>query len=169
MAHDRARWMNLIALAILVTALIAFVAFHFLVIQTYVDPGFGQAEERGWRIWLEVYEFLKDPDPGEIEAMVGVSSFMASVVLVVASPLLVPVFSRSRWAWWIAVLVSGSAMCGLGGVVLLGPSADPSYAVPGPGIHCLLAVLVLNFTGLLFIRRESRPSAEIDLQPPPGP
>ena len=149
--------MNLIALAFLVTAVIAFAAFHFLLIDIHVDPVLtGQSEERGWTIWVEVYEFLKDPDPGESQAMIGVASFLASTALVIACPLLVPVFNRSHWLWWIAVLTSGAAMCGLGGVLLLSHS-DPSYSVPGPAIYCLLAVLVLNFTGLLFIRREARP------------
>ena len=146
--------MNVIALALLCTALIAFGAFHFLEVQIYVDPGLaGQSGELGWRIWLEVYEFLKSPDPDEFQPMIGIASLLASTVLVVACPFLVPVLSRSRWVWWIAVLASGSAMCGLGGV-LLSTQNDPGYAVPGPGIYCLLGVLVLNFTGLLFIRRE---------------
>ena len=164
MSQDRARWMNLIALAILVTALIAFAAFHFLVVQTYVDPGLaGQPEERGWTIWLEVYEFFKDPDPDETQAMIGVASFLAATALVIACPLLVPVFNRSRWLWWIAIMASGVAMCGLGGILLFSPS-DPGYAVPGPAIHCLVAVLVLNFAGLLFIRRELPPVADIEPQ-----
>ena len=161
--------MNLIALAILVTALIAFAAFHFLVIQIYVDPSImGQSEERGWKLWLETYEFLKYPDPSETQAMVGIASFLASTVLVIACPLLVPVFNRSRWLWWLVVLASGVAMCGLGGVLLLSP-LDPSYAVPGPGMYCLLAVLVLNFTGLLFIRREGSSLTDIEPQMHPEP
>lgn len=169
MSQDRARWMNLIALAILVTALIAFAAFHFLVVQTYVDPGLaGQPAERGWTIWLEVYEFFKDPDPDETQAMIGVASFLAATVLVIACPLLVTVFNRSRWLWWIAVLASGVAMFGLGSILLFS-LPDPSYAVPGPAIHCLVAVLVLNFTGLLFIRREGSSLTDIEPQMHPEP
>jgi hypothetical protein len=164
MANDRARWMNLIALALLSTAVIAFVAFHFLKVQSYVDPGLmGQPEELGWSIWPEVYEFLKNPDPGEFQPMIGIASLLASSVLVITCPFLVPVLSRSRLVWWIAVLASGSAMCGLGGVLLFGQGD----AVPGPAIWCLLGVLVLNFTGLLFIRREAVAPAEVHPQPTP--
>jgi peptidoglycan/LPS O-acetylase OafA/YrhL len=167
MANERARWMNLIALALLSTAVIAFGAFHFLKVQTYVDPGLmGQPEELGWSIWVEVYEFLKSPDPDEFQPMIGVASLLASTVLVIACPLLVPVLSRSRLAWWVAVLASGSAMCGLGGILLFG-QGDPDYSVPGPAIWCLLGVLVLNFTGLLFIRREAAAPAKLDPQPEP--
>lgn len=142
----RARWMNLVALAVLSTSLLAYVAFHLLPIEAYTDP---ELEDRGWELWGEVYEFIKDPDANYSQEMIGVAGFLCSAFLIVVCPFLVPVMSRSRWLWWVMVLASGTAMCGLGGIVLLAFIEEP-----GSGTYCLLAALALNFLGLLFIRRE---------------
>jgi hypothetical protein len=153
--------MNLIALALLVTALIAFVAFHFLVITIVTDPGSSRSDESGWRIWPELLEFLKDADFNDAEGMIAVSAFLTYCLLVVGSPFILPVLRMSRLGWWITVIASGLAMCGFGGMILLSEH-DPAYSVPGPGTYCLLASLALNFLGLLFIRREVPPPPALE-------
>ena len=153
MPIPHARRMNLIALALLITALIAFVAFHFLVITIYTDPGYSKTRDLGWEIWPELLEFLKDVDFDQIQGMIAASAFLTYCLLVVASPFLVPVLRVSRISWWVTVIASGVAMVGFGGIVLISDD-DPSFSVPGPGLYCLLASLALNFLGLLFIRRE---------------
>jgi hypothetical protein len=150
----RAHWMNLVALAVLSTSLLAYVAFHLLPIEASMDP---ELEERGWELWKAVYEFIKEPDASYSREMIGVAGFLSSAFLIVACPFLVPVLNRSRWLWWVMVLASGAAMCGLGGIVLL---ALMDMEEPGSGTCCLLAALVLNFLGLLFIRRETAPEIQ---------
>jgi hypothetical protein len=151
-----ARRMNLIALALLITALIAFVAFHFLIVDVYKDPLISdELEIVGWQVWPSAFEFLQHYDTSDMHAMVAISAFVTSALLIVASPFIVPFLRISRLSWWITVISSGAAMCGLGGVILM----ERSYSIPGPGSHCLLASLALNFLGLLFIRRE--PMAEL--------
>jgi hypothetical protein len=145
--------MNLIALALLITALIAFIAFHFLVITIYTDPGYSKTRDLGWEIWPELLEFLKDVDFDQLQGMIAASAFLTYCLLVVASPFLVPVLRVSRIGWWVTVIASGLAMLGFGGIVLIS-NDDPSFSLPGPGLYCLLASLALNFIGLLFIRRE---------------
>ena len=161
MPIPHARRMNLIALALLVTALIAFVAFHFLVITVVTDPGSSRSEELGWRIWPELLEFLKDADFNDAEGMIAVSAFLTYCLLVIASPFIIPILRMSRLGWWITVIASGLAMCGFGGMILLSED-DPAYSVPGPGTYCILASLALNFLGLLFIRREVPAAPEVD-------
>jgi hypothetical protein len=159
MPIPHARRMNLIALALLITALIAFVAFHFLPLEIYTDPSlFSKGHEIGWRIWPSLVRFLNDVDFNDLEGMIAVSAFLTYCLLVVGSPFIIPVLRVSRLGWWITVICSGLAMCGFGGMIVMTEN-NPSFSIPGPGLYCLLASLALNFLGLLFIRRE--PVAEL--------
>ncbi len=163
MSPSHARRMNLIALALLITALISFAAFHGLEFQIYVDPSMQvEDDNRGWRVWPELVDFVRDLDFSDPRDLIAWAGFLCATLLIAASPALIPVFRASRLAWWLAALVSGTAMLGLGGVLLLDPP-DPSWSVPGPGYFCLLGALALNFIGLLFVRREVLPEPRIDL------
>ena len=147
--------MNLIALALLVTALIAFIAFHFLPTISGVEVdrrGYDPSDFEGWTIWEEIGNFAKAPNIGDFQEMIGVSTFLTGVVLILSSPILIPVLRRSRLVWWIATLGSGLVLTGLGGLLVIN-NLEPALQ-PGPAIYCLLASLALNFLGLLFIRRE---------------
>jgi drug/metabolite transporter (DMT)-like permease len=162
MPIPHARRMNLIALALLITALIAFVAFHFLAVTIYTDPGLiSKSQEFGWELWPALVDFLKDADFDELQGMVAASAFLTYCLLVVASPFITTILRKSRLIWWITVIASGVAMCGFGGMVLISDS-DPSFSIPGPGLYCILASLALNFLGLLFIRREVPAAPEVD-------
>lgn len=155
MPIPHARRMNLIALALLVTALIAFVSFHFLptISGEEVDRrGYDPNDFEGWTIWEEIGNFAKDPDIGDFQEMIGVSTFLTGVMLILSSPLIIPVLRRSRLVWWVATLGSGLVLTGLGGLLVIN-NLEPVIQ-PGPAIYCLLASLALNFLGLLFIRRE---------------
>lgn len=150
--------MNLVALALLLTALTAFVAFHFLVVEYESDKS-----EMGWEIWPSLFEFLKQADFSEPRGMIAAASFLCATLLVVLAPFLVPVLKKSRLLWWVIVIPAGMATCGFGGIVGMNfLDFSNSY---GPGIPCLVAAFALNFIGLLFIRREAPP----DLLGDPSP
>ena len=159
MPIPHARRMNLIALALLITALIAFVVFHFLSFEIYTDPSYGPSN--GWMMWPGLIDFLGDVDFEDLAGMIAASAFLTYSLLVVVSPFIVPFLRISRLGWWMCIIASGVAMCGFGGVVLFS-GHDPSFSVPGPGFYCLLASLALNFLGLLFIRREVPAAPEVD-------
>ena len=162
MPIPHARRMNLIALALLITALIAFVAFHFMVITIYTDPTLvSKSKETGWEIWPTLWDYLHLPDYHDLQGMTAASAFLTYSLLVVACPFILPFLRMSRLAWWITVIASGVATCGFGGIVLF-TEHDPSISSPGPGLYCLLASLALNFLGLLFIRREMPAAPEVD-------
>jgi peptidoglycan/LPS O-acetylase OafA/YrhL len=152
MAISHARRMNLVALALLLTALIAFVAFHFLVVEYDSDPMVEGKHQIGWEIWRSLFEFLKQADFSESRGMVAAASFLSATLLVVLTPFLLPVLKKSRLMWWVVFIPAGMATCGFGGIVAMNFfNAENSF---GPGIPCLLAAFALNFIGLLFIRRE---------------
>lgn len=147
MAFSSARRLNLVALAILFTALAAFLAFHAL-------PFRAGSEEVGWAVWVEVAEYLSDPEWSDTRPLIGVTTLISAALLIVASPFLVPILRLSRLSWWVAVLSSGMIMTGLGGLIVITHYIDESSETSGPALPCLIAALTLNFLGLLFIRRE---------------
>lgn len=151
MPIPHARRMNLVALALLVTALIAFVAFHFLRFEIYADPSYGPSI--GWALWPTLIDFIGDVDFNDLTGMIAASAFLTHSLLVVVSPFIVPLLRISRLGWWMSAIASGVSMCGLGGAVLFSDH-DPTFSVPGPGFYAILASLALNFLGLLFVRRE---------------
>lgn len=156
MPIPHARRMNLIALALLVTALIAFVSFHFLVIE-YDDS----SPDMGWEIWPTFFDTLKNLDITDMEDMLATSAFFTYCLLVIASPFSMVLLRNSRPLWWISTITSGGAFCTISGMICLAELIGTS-STPGPGLYCLLASLALNFLGLLFIRREVPATPEVD-------
>ena len=136
--------MNRAALGLLVAALLTFTAFHFL-------PGFGEAEAC-WRVWLEVGEILADPLRGnDASDFVILASFLTITLLILGSPFLLPVFLRSRLAWWLATLMSGVALFALWILVLV----DTEPALLGPAGWCLLMAPALHLIGMVTLRGDS--------------
>ena len=150
-----ARRMNLIALALFITALVALAAFHVL-------PGFlveGDEVLPGWAMWTILPELVAEM-PGEPLMMIIFASFIASAFLVLACPFVAGILRRSRISWWTVTISSGAAFFGLGGILLYHLALDPSLS--SSGINCLAAAQMLNFLGLLFIRREMPAAPEVD-------
>lgn len=152
------RAMNLLGLSFLVVGFLCLALFHFLPGDEAFDEG------RGWRIWLEVWEGIKDPDlqndPG---GMIGMCSFLGLVALVVASPFLYVVLQRSRLMWWMATLFSGISTMGLW-VVVLSVNSPEQIGLAGA---VLLASPALNLIGLLLLRGERRDPETIPVSPIP--
>jgi hypothetical protein len=152
MAISHARRMNLVALAILLTGLISLVAFHLVV---FVDGRPDDEVSYGWQVWPEIWKTLKAPDFDDVLDLVATSAFLTNFLLIVISPFAILLFRASRLAWWVAISISGIALVGLSGVLLVSYSDSPAGSQkPGAGFFCLIASQVLNFIGLLFIRRE---------------
>lgn len=144
--------MNLIALAVLLTGLISFIAFHPLVV---ADGRPSDDVVRGWQVWPEIWQFFKELDFSDIGDLIACSAFLTSALLIVVAPFAIPLFRASRPAWWLAAIVSGTALIGLSGILLVDyTNAPPDAEKLGPGFFCLIAAQILNFLGLMFIRRE---------------
>jgi hypothetical protein len=152
MAISHARRMNLVALAVLLTALISLAVFHGTV---FVDHGPDDEVSYGWQVWPEIWRTVRAPNFDDFMDLIATSAFLTSLLLIAIAPFAIPLFRASRLAWWLAAIVSGLALVGLSGVLLVSYS-DPAAGSEklGPGFFCLIASQVLNFLGLLFIRRE---------------
>jgi len=139
------RVLNLISLAFLVASLISFMLFH--VLEDSLTEG------KGWRVWLEIWEMIRDPSFfEEPRNMMAAASFFTVTLLITCSPAMVPLFRRSRLLWWLAAVFSGLATITFWLIVLL--INDPQTI--GLSAWCLLAAPVLNLTGLFLIRGEPR-------------
>lgn len=147
-----ARRMNLIALAVLLTGLILLIAFHPMV---FVDRRVDDKVVHGWQAWPEIWRFIADPDFSDLGDLIMISAFLTSVLLIVVAPFAISLFRASRLTWWLAAIVAGAALVGLSGVLLVDYSdVAPEAEKLGPGFFCLIASQVLNFLGLMLIRRE---------------
>ncbi|MEK7950179.1 hypothetical protein [Luteolibacter soli] len=129
---------NKVALILLIAALVCWVAFHFLTI--------GGGHDRGWEIWREIVQVFKRSRMPGWRQMIAISGFLMLSFLVSASPFAIPLLRSHRLFWWLAVLASGAALAGFG--TFVAGSHNRGYA-----LDCLLASMVLNFAGLLCIRR----------------
>ncbi|QJE98196.1 hypothetical protein [Luteolibacter luteus] len=137
---------NLLGLSFLVVALVCLAVFHFL-------PGEEFEEGRGWRIWLEVWDVIRDPDmENSPEGMIGISCFVGLVGLMLVSPFLFGVLRKSRLAWWLVTIFSGLATMGLW-VVLLSVNSPDQIGLSG---MVLLAAPACNLIGLLLLRGDDR-------------
>jgi hypothetical protein len=165
--------MNRIAFAILIFALLAFIAFHFLPLVVIYDVGPGGSEESevvtGWQMWPDAWENAKSGGAGSSDIaadMISNAALACGTLLIIAAPFLIPVLRISRITWWILVLMSGLAAMGLSGVTVFyfGLPQPADGALIGAGFYLLVTAQILNFIGLLFIRREvvSELSVEVD-------
>ena len=140
--------MNLVSLAFLIASVATFAAFHFLVGFTNQDEG-----SRGWTVWTEIWDIVRDPsvleDPA---AVIALASFFTFVVLVLCSPFLTGFYRRSRVLRWLATVMSGLATAGFW--ITFGRGTFPEDM--SAGVICLFVTPVLTLVGLLLIRGEKR-------------
>ena len=167
MSLSRSRRMNLVALALLVSALVAFTIFHFSRVDEVFGFASGWLREKdsiaGWQVWLSGWVSAKTWNTGgpNVAAEMLVSAMLTSSALsIIAAPFLLPILRSSLLAWWLVVFFSFCGICL--GISIVSDYAIPEAAVLGglrPGTYCLIFAQILNVVGLLFIRRE--PVAEL--------
>ncbi len=132
-----------ISIALLVAALLLFVAFHFL-------PGF-ETEEVGWSVWRDLWKVMLEPQQlNDPQSAVLIASFLTFSLLIVASPFLTEVWTKSRLAWGFALTFCGLASAGFWVMIFSDSPSDPE-----PGGWCLMIAPLLNFAGLLLARGET--------------
>jgi len=147
-----------IAFGFLMLAVVALGLFQVLAVSySWVGPG-GEDEweaYRGCQVWVDLVGVLKHPMHLDVIDWVVHAALVAGVLLVIGSPFLIGVLSGSRVMWWMAVVSSGVAMCGLLGclIYLIAGNPPDEHWRYGPGMGALLAYPVLNFIGLLWVRR----------------
>lgn len=171
-AQRCARRMNRIAFAILIFALLAFIAFHFLPLVVIYDVGPGGSEESevitGWQMWPDAWENAKSAGAGSSDIaadMISNAALACGTLLIIAAPFLIPILRVSRLTWWIVVLMSGLAAMGLSGITVFyfGLPQPADGALIGAGFYLLVTAQILNFIGLLFVRREIVPAPSMDV------
>jgi hypothetical protein len=149
------RFLNLLALALLVTSLLIFVAFHFL-------PG-PKGEGQGWEVWMQLWVAIRDPENfDEPRVIIAIATFLSFTALVVCSPFLIVIYRRSRLAWWLATIVGGVATLGFW-IAILSTSTLEELGQYGVA---LLAAPAVNLIGLFLIRGHSKESGEVPVGPP---
>ena len=77
--------------------------------------------------------------------MIGISAFLTIAILVTASPSVILLLRASNPFRWLAIIASGVALLGLGGLIL-------NDLPNGSALPLLLAAMALNFIGLMCIR-----------------
>jgi hypothetical protein len=128
--------LNRLGIALLIAALICWIGFHLLPIDS---------NSRGWELWTAIWELLTRGRRLQSQSMIGISAFLTIAILVTASPFVTLLLRASNPFRWLAIIASGAALLGLGGLIL---SDIPN----GSALPLLLAAMALNFAGLMCIR-----------------
>ncbi|MFC7337012.1 hypothetical protein ACFQY0_07480 [Haloferula chungangensis] len=146
------------ALGFLIAAVVAFGLFQGLVEYRSFDPyGERMLETRGYEVWRAIYE---SGHAGYLDDFLRffIAGLVLGAVITMASPFLVNVLGRSRLLWWVGICASAMATIAVCGCMLWmqyasGQAADPEFEY-GPGYFFLLIFPLLNFIGLLCIRKQ---------------
>ena len=156
MSIPDARRMNLIARALLITALLFFVGFH---LGDWVRATLDLEPLKGWELWKNAISVVRHSNLRGLphSLFITMSALSVATVLICGGPFAVKPLAASRALWWGATVVSAASFVGFGGFMAY-HMAENALHEPGSGFFCLLAAQMLNFIGLLFIRRE--PMAE---------
>lgn len=138
-------------------ALAGFALFHMLPVFSHGHYG-GSETQYGWMIWENWWDEVRHLDriifdPRQAMAWAAVHALAA---MLLASPWLVRTLSVHRLTWWLMALMSAATVVGLTGLVgyeIVTDPPDPATERLGIGMYLLLAIPVLHFTGVLFVRR----------------
>ena len=135
------------AIILLTLALVFFVAFHFLPWNNY--PG----SEPGWEVWGQIKQIPRSADVPK--DMITASGFLTSSLILVASPLLVPVFESSRLARNLVLVMSGLALVGVTGFMLFLTTNFGRFLA---GSGCLMLAQALHLAGMIVVKPRPKPS-----------
>lgn len=132
-----------LAIILLTLALVLFVAFHFL-------PWTNDRHSMpGWEIWRHILRIPRSA--GELKDLLPTTGFFTSSLILLASPLLVPVFETSRLARNLVLVMSGLALVGVTGFLLF-VSANFGRFLAGSGMICLMLAQALHLAGMIVVK-----------------
>ena len=145
----------------LIAAVVALVLYQVLVEYRTHDPWVGNVEEsRGYVVWTLIYGAHQGGYLDHFYRFM-IAGLFIGVLVTLISPFLIGVAARSRPIWWLLVCCSSMAVIGLvGGSIWQRVHLDERLLLEieyGAGFYSRLAFPVLNFIGLLFVRRRVEP------------
>jgi hypothetical protein len=155
MEEDRSQFSNRLAFALLVAALLCMVGFHPAPI-AHIPLGDEVYTARGWEFWSTWWGLLRNLDFSFLVSGMPISAAGQLIWIFVAliSPFLFGPLRKSRILWWITTFLSAFGLSALTGLqiyeFLMNP---PSMRQLQVGVYLAMASQILNFAGLLFIRR----------------
>ena len=166
----KARKSDLVALGFLIAAVVAFGLYQGLVdSRTYdatVGPDVILDESRGYEVWSVIYHAYQAGYLDDWSRFV-IAGLILGLIVTLVSPFLVNVLGQSRPLWWVWVCCSAMAVIGVCGGLLWMRYSTGWYSPPdfehGPGFYFLLSFPVLNFIGLLCIRKRANEMIEMAL------
>lgn len=158
----KARTSDLVALGFLIAAVVAFGLYQGLVETRSYDltagPDVISDESRGYQVWSTIYHAYQASYLDDWSRFV-IAGLVLGLVVTLVSPFLVNVLGRSRPLWWVGVCCSAMAVVGVcGGLLWMRYSSgwdSPPDFEHGPGYYFLLSFPVLNFIGLLCVRKRT--------------
>ncbi|MCW1914155.1 hypothetical protein OJ996_11245 [Luteolibacter sp. GHJ8] len=138
-----------LAIILLTLALVLFVAFHFL-------PWNNDRHSMpGWEVWRYVSRIPRSA--GDLKDLLPTTGFFTSSLILVASPLLVPVFETSRLARNLVLVMSGLALIGVTGFLLY-VAANFGRFLAGSGMICMMLAQALHLAGMVVVKPRPKPS-----------
>jgi hypothetical protein len=110
---------------------------------------------KGYEIWRRMFERFSKPHPIPLGESVVASCLSTGTLLVIASPLLLGPFLRSRLLWWFVFVCSALVATGVTGLVtwsrLFGGASPLPWNNP-MSLTPLLVFPLLHLCGMLFVR-----------------
>lgn len=143
---------------LLIAAFACLLGFHVLPVVNTPPPG--AAPERGWMLWVALWEnrrgLISVATQEPLWGM-GVVATITWLFLATASPFIVPLLLRSSALWGVSSLISGFSF--MVGLMILGKemtSSSSSLTVVPPATISMLLSVLLNFLGLLVLTPSRR-------------
>lgn len=125
---------------------------------TFVGNAGNWDEVRGYEVWRAVYEAQQAGYLDHFHRFI-IAGLVIGLIVTLISPFLVFILASSRPIWWMFVCCSGGAIVGVIGGSVWQQTTEiiwESWGFEfGPGYYCSLAFPILNFIGLLCIRKRS--------------
>lgn len=127
--------MNRLALIFFIAAVVCFVVFQFI-------PNIHDVP--GWHLWRNLYHYLTRGywRYSDVKSSIGASSFVMMSLLIVVSPALIPIISRTPQMRWLVCMMS--LIAGVGLVLMAARVTE---------FQIIFLAVFLHLLGCLCIRR----------------